>query len=235
MLAHSIAKAKAEGAGEGWEQQRQRERNKWHNDNCHAVYPCSIKELNECIKNKLFESDFHNFLCINSVLTVWLTVWFSRLFQWRVECSFGCAFHCASVSVCVCIHIVNAHKNTLFIVFGSNLLDELFVYLLVWYEVQSGWLSAHFLYFYLSISFVCVCVYVRALCHLSVSLLFRSLRAAHIRYIFQCLFVYVCWWLLLFFICPFFVLDRFNNRYFRKKKNNKCAAKARNRKQWLQQ
>lgn len=158
--------------------------NKWHNDNCHAVYPWTIKELNECIKNKLFESDFHNLCACAYQFSCDSRLWFSLnsmciMFIWL------CFF-----IVRIYTYIVITHKNTLFIVFWIEFARWIIRLFGRSVRVQSGWLSAHFLYFYLSISFW-----------------FLFLRCTF--YHFSLIFVGVvgCFF-------PLSFLDRFNNRYF---------------------
>lgn len=178
--------------------------NKWHNDNCHAVYPWTIKELNECIKNKLFESDFHNLVCmcacacvrINSVVTHGCELnSMCIMFIWL--CFFIVRIH---------TYIVITHKNTLFIVFWIEFARWIIRLFGRSVRVQSGWLSAHFLYFYLSISFW-----------------FLFLRCTSYHFSLRFVGVVGCFF-------PLSFLDRFNNRYSfffeKKKEKNKCATKA---------
>lgn len=173
--------------------------NKWHNDNCHAVYPWTIKELNECIKNKLFESDFHNLVCMYVCVCAYQFSCDSRLWFSLNSMCIMFIWLCFFI-VRIYTYIVITHKNTLFIVFWIEFARWIIRLFGRSVRVQSGWLSAHFLYFYLSISFW-----------------FLFLRCTF--YHFSIIFVGVvgCFF-------PLSFLDRFNNRYFfclRKKKREK--------------
>lgn len=129
----------------------------WHNHNCDTVHPCTIKELNESIKNELFQqvpsiffsvrvnrfNVIHGDFLRNFRNVKWICFFFVHFFRLFFAYSYL---------------LYGKHIKTLSVVWVEFAQWNIRLFAR-WIQVQSGWLSAHFLYFYLSITFLSWCVF----------------------------------------------------------------------------